>query len=315
MEALLKEYMAKNNVVIQSQVASLRTLKNQVGQIANVLNLIPQGALPSDIENSISQGKECCKALTLRSGTQLPQVVNDAITHKDSSDLTHRNNSNPFVEQFTTDRTNQNKVRRLGEFESTALTEGCTVMLMNKLPPKLKDLGSFTILFSNHYVDENEEFHVIGFIEIAVEVEFAKFYHKNSDNDDTDPFKLNEANMTKELGEFMETKRLEDRLGNSFKYLDLSTRSFKPPRPSIEEPPTLELKSLPFHLKYAYLGNNNTLPVVISAELTPDQETKLLDVMRRSKKALGWTIAGIKGINPATCMYKILLEDFHSNPI
>ncbi|XP_016731079.1 uncharacterized protein [Gossypium hirsutum] len=34
---------------------------------------------------------------------------------------------------------------RLGEFEIAALTEGCTTMLMNKLPPKLMDLGSFTI--------------------------------------------------------------------------------------------------------------------------------------------------------------------------
>ncbi|KAA3483205.1 Retrovirus-related Pol polyprotein from transposon opus [Gossypium australe] len=44
--------------------------------------------------------------------------------------------------------------RRLGEFETVALTEGCTTMLRNKLPPKLKDLGSFTILCSigNHYV-------------------------------------------------------------------------------------------------------------------------------------------------------------------
>ncbi|XP_012480873.1 uncharacterized protein LOC105795759 [Gossypium raimondii] len=44
------------------------------------------------------------------------------------------------------------KKKRLGEFE--ALTVGCTFMLTNKLPPKLKDPGSFTILYSigNQYV-------------------------------------------------------------------------------------------------------------------------------------------------------------------
>ncbi|XP_012435370.1 uncharacterized protein LOC105761987 [Gossypium raimondii] len=46
------------------------------------------------------------------------------------------------------------KKYRLGEFETIALTEGCTTMLMNKLPPKLKDPRSFTISYSigNHYV-------------------------------------------------------------------------------------------------------------------------------------------------------------------
>ncbi|TXG46278.1 hypothetical protein EZV62_028217 [Acer yangbiense] len=37
--------------------------------------------------------------------------------------------------------------------------------------------------------------------------------------------------------------------------------------PSIEKPPTLELKQLPSHLRYAFLGDSSTLPVIISANL------------------------------------------------
>ena len=37
------------------------------------------------------------------------------------------------------------KKHRLGEFETVALTEECNAMLKNKLPPTLKDPGSFTI--------------------------------------------------------------------------------------------------------------------------------------------------------------------------
>ena len=37
LESLIKEYMAKNDVVIQSQQASLRNLEVQVGQLANEL--------------------------------------------------------------------------------------------------------------------------------------------------------------------------------------------------------------------------------------------------------------------------------------
>ena len=35
--------------------------------------------------------------------------------------------------------------RKLGEHETVMLTEECSAILQNKLPPKLKDLGSFTI--------------------------------------------------------------------------------------------------------------------------------------------------------------------------
>ncbi|XP_075080547.1 uncharacterized protein LOC107806844 [Nicotiana tabacum] len=40
------------------------------------------------------------------------------------------------------------------------------------------------------------------------------------------------------------------------------------PRPSIEEALKLELKPLPTHLRYAYLGNSEILPVTISSSLT-----------------------------------------------
>ncbi|KAL4289548.1 hypothetical protein GQ457_14G014080 [Hibiscus cannabinus] len=82
-------------------------------------------------------------------------------------------------------------------------------------------------------------------------------------------------------------------------------------KPSIEQPPKLELKQLPEQLKYAYLGDNETLPVIISSKLQTDQEERLITTLRQHKEALGWTIADIKGISPTICMHKILLEDNH----
>ncbi|XP_070017115.1 uncharacterized protein LOC142172449 [Nicotiana tabacum] len=84
-----------------------------------------------------------------------------------------------------------------------------------------------------------------------------------------------------------------------------------PPKPSIEESPKLELKALLAHLHYAYLGNSETLPVIISSSLTNTQEEKLLRVLREHKKAIGWTIADIKGISPSFCMHKSFLKDGH----
>ncbi|XP_073120292.1 uncharacterized protein [Henckelia pumila] len=73
--------------------------------------------------------------------------------------------------------------------------------------------------------------------------------------------------------------------------------------------PKLELKSLPDHLKYIYLGDEETLPVIISKKLTEDQEERLVTVLKEHKTAIGWTLADIKCISPSICMHRILLED------
>ncbi|XP_073033708.1 uncharacterized protein [Primulina eburnea] len=89
-------------------------------------------------------------------------------------------------------------------------------------------------------------------------------------------------------------------------------RDLTPPKSSIEEPPTLELKPLPLHLKYVYLGENNNLPFIISAALTDAMEGELLKVLKDHKKAFAWKVADIKGISPSICMHKILMEDKYS---
>ncbi|CAN6547907.1 unnamed protein product [Malus baccata var. baccata] len=79
--------------------------------------------------------------------------------------------------------------------------------------------------------------------------------------------------------------------------------------PSKVQPPKLELKVLPEHLKYAYLGADSSLPVIIAADLSSTEEDKLLRILRSHQDAIGWTIADIKGISPTICMHKILMED------
>ncbi|KAM2564690.1 hypothetical protein TB2_012955 [Malus domestica] len=78
--------------------------------------------------------------------------------------------------------------------------------------------------------------------------------------------------------------------------------------PSIIQAPILELKPLPSHLKYIFLGENETLPAIISSSLTAQEEEKLVRVLKEFKSALGWTLADIKGISPTTCMHHIFLE-------
>ena len=79
--------------------------------------------------------------------------------------------------------------------------------------------------------------------------------------------------------------------------------------PTVQPSPTPELKPLPENLKYAYLEDNEKISVIISTSLTAEQEDKLLLVLKKHKKAIGWTLVYIPGISPSTCMHRILLED------
>ncbi|RDY11441.1 Retrovirus-related Pol polyprotein, partial [Mucuna pruriens] len=77
----------------------------------------------------------------------------------------------------------------------------------------------------------------------------------------------------------------------------------KPPSPTVELKPLLE------HLKYAYLEDDQKLQVIIANNLQSEQEERLLHVLRKHSKAIGWTLADLPGINPSICMHRILLEE------
>ena len=111
----------------------------------------------------------------------------------------------------------------------------------------------------------------------------------------------NMALMEANPGNFIQSTRFEP--------LELEVREFVQPKLIIEEPPKIELKVLPSHLKYVYLGDCSTLPVIISAELTKDQAERLITVLKKFKKAIGWTIVDIRGISPSFYMHKIILQE------
>ena len=116
-------------------------------------------------------------------------------------------------------------------------------------------------------------------------------------------------NMSEEAEEYV--KWMDSFEPNRRKYFESLGESTKTPVPSVEQPPKMEQKPLPSHLKYAYLGIASTLPVMISASLNELEEEKLLRVLRDHKNALGWSLAYLKGIRPSMCMHRILLEDGH----
>nr|GEY90579.1 reverse transcriptase domain-containing protein [Tanacetum cinerariifolium] len=85
---------------------------------------------------------------------------------------------------------------------------------------------------------------------------------------------------------------------------------------SDDEPPKVELKELPPHLEYAFLGENKKWPVIIAKDLNVNEKTALINVLKSRKKAIAWKLTDIRGIDPEFCSYKILFEeDFSPKPL
>ena len=70
----------------------------------------------------------------------------------------------------------------------------------------------------------------------------------------------------------------------------------------------LVLKELPSHLQYAYLELPRNKPVIISARISDAEEQRLVEILRKHKESIAWSIEDLKGISPSICMHKILLE-------
>nr|GEW02483.1 reverse transcriptase domain-containing protein [Tanacetum cinerariifolium] len=72
----------------------------------------------------------------------------------------------------------------------------------------------------------------------------------------------------------------------------------KSDKSSIDKPPEVELKDLPPHLEYAFLE-----------DLSMEEKTTLIMVLKLHKRAIAWKLSDIKGIDPEFCTHKILIEE------
>nr|GEX50405.1 hypothetical protein [Tanacetum cinerariifolium] len=90
---------------------------------------------------------------------------------------------------------------------------------------------------------------------------------------------------------------------------DLKVIEPKENKSSNNEPLEVELKELPPHLEYVFLGDDNKWPVIISKDLSVDEKTTLIKVLKSRKQAIAWKLNDIKVIDPEFCSHKILLEE------
>jgi hypothetical protein len=79
----------------------------------------------------------------------------------------------------------------------------------------------------------------------------------------------------------------------------------------LEEPqvPKVDLKPLPKGLKYEFLGPDKTYLVIVSDELSPEENEKLLNLLKKHRTVIGYSINDLKGLSPAFCTHRIPMED------
>nr|GEU52299.1 reverse transcriptase domain-containing protein [Tanacetum cinerariifolium] len=99
---------------------------------------------------------------------------------------------------------------------------------------------------------------------------------KYSCNDSKSINQINSINVAyEEYVQEGDIRLLEELLNHDPSYplppKELNVEEIKTVKSSIDEPPELELKELPSHLKYAFLKGTNKLPVIISKELKDEK--------------------------------------------
>nr|GEX61261.1 reverse transcriptase domain-containing protein [Tanacetum cinerariifolium] len=84
--------------------------------------------------------------------------------------------------------------------------------------------------------------------------------------------------------------------------------SFPPPNQG-NYLPEVELKDLPPHHEYAFLEGDDKLPVIIAKDLSMEEKTALIMVLKSHKGSIAWKLSEIKGIDLEFCTHKILMEE------
>nr|GEX37680.1 reverse transcriptase domain-containing protein [Tanacetum cinerariifolium] len=176
-----------------------------------------------------------------------------------------------------------NNKSKMEQISAAFLNEECSVIIQNKLLPKLVTRDEFDALLNN-----------------------------------SEPFlstseKINETFLDKEFKEFIavdveEIPEQEEEVDDNFKELPFKEKLRI--KTSIQEPPTdLEMKPLPNHLEYAFLEKYSLLLVVISALLKDKEKKHLVFVLQTHREAFAWKTSNILGISLSFCKHKINFED------
>ncbi|XP_035842158.1 uncharacterized protein LOC118488860 [Helianthus annuus] len=280
-----ERFMAQEGEM-RSQKASIQTIENQVGQLAKMLSERPQGSLPGNTEQN---PRGHVNAVMTRSGKT---------TGPDKSD------SPPITETVQTETSDEVHARRVPA--STAQPQEPVADYTPPVPYPSRLKKQKNDEQDSKFLEMYKQLHInIPFFEeLAQMPKYARFLKDILTNKQ----KLESLScvLMNENYSALLQNRLPEKMGDPGSF---TLRFEEKSKPSVEDPPSLELKELPPHLEYAFLDEECHLPVIISVSLAKEEKRQLLEVLKLHKKAMAWKIMDIKGINPSFYTHKILMED------
>nr|GFB37875.1 reverse transcriptase domain-containing protein [Tanacetum cinerariifolium] len=145
---------------------------------------------------------------------------------------------------------------KLIELTKTLLNENCSAVVLKKLSKKLGDPGRFLIPYAFIAIDDEP---------ISLEID-ATYYDLEGD------ILILEALLNSDpLPPLSNQKDYFPGIHKDLKVIKPKENDKSPK----DEPPEVELKELPPHLEYAFLGDNNKWPVIIAKDLSVDEKTAL----------------------------------------
>nr|GEZ88241.1 reverse transcriptase domain-containing protein [Tanacetum cinerariifolium] len=252
----------------------------------------------------------------------------------------------PIIEPIVASSLLTNK-DKLSELARTPLNEYCLAVLLKKLPEKLGDPGKF--LIPSNRIDvidmacEEYSQEVLGFSDVIASGNPTPYYDpiisttsptltpfEESDflfeevdaflalEDDPTSLEVAQSYVNTEGDILLLEAFLNDdpslpppNQGNYMPQVrkELKIYKAKTDQSSNDETPEVELKDLPPHLEYAFLEGDDKLPVIIAKDLSVEEKTAFITVLKSHKRAIAWKLSDIKGIDPEFCTYKILMEE------
>nr|GFA60921.1 hypothetical protein [Tanacetum cinerariifolium] len=185
-----------------------------------------------------------------------------------------------------------NNKDKLIELTKTPLNENYSAIVLKKLPEKLGDPADFVIL----------DFVADPRVPLILGRPFLSTTHALID--------VYEGEITLRHDDQSPTLKCGDTPSISYNNLESINKVVEPKNQSFkDEPPEVELKALPPYLEYAFLGDIGKWPVIIAKDLSSNEKTALINVLKTRKKAIAWKLTDIKGIDLEFCSHKILLEE------
>ncbi|TYK14267.1 retrotransposon gag protein [Cucumis melo var. makuwa] len=178
--------------------------------------------------------------------------------------------------------------------ERPMVTQNVSALLKSNIPEKCNDPGSLGVEFDGDIVTFNI-FESMRYSDECLSLCSSELH------DEVDELSIHDEFFEQEIVENREL--LEPNVHYALEKNNYDNLFFSPQKLGIE------LKTLPPHLTYIFLGKKNMFPVIISRELNQKQEERLIQVLKKKKQAIGCTLDDIKGISPTFCMHRIILEE------